>query len=317
MKARHFTYAGAVLLLGAIIWLALRARTPHIAPMVTTDLSEPRLFHVGDRASTRDVPKQTTSRLANVFTANTVTRRSDPKTLLGRMGKPDWTELAGLRTEDLAFLKAEYVSNTNLLQKEVLTWALGYIGDAETVELLQKTLLSDYPGKTLVGSELGIKSNEVSVMRTTLSALGFLGREHDSAIKFLLDGTEPGFWKGQLLWTSSYGEDIFSLLAADCIQSLSLSTRPEVEGLLNNLKSKPLVDTTVNDPEMVPVWPAMFIKLRFGSRFFAATDQTDFGVGFSRTRTSSMQTAVFALGHPALMASNGANGGGKKKLKLS
>lgn len=154
--------------------------------------------------------------------------------------RPSLDVLQMLRPEHRTELTDYYRSHHSPLERHAITWALGFVGDDESVALLINALTNDYREKKLIGSSGGIGGNEESAVQNTIYALGFLGARYDSAFKFLTNATTARFWATNGAWLSERGTDEFGILAGRAIVAIGMTGRREVPDILAAMKEQPL-----------------------------------------------------------------------------
>ena len=152
-----------------------------------------------------------------------------------------------MTTNDQAILVELYQATTNLVDRNALTMALGFIGDEEVVTLFKQALTQEYAGRALTSGYPG--TDEEYTLFNTVVALGFLAAKYDSAYDFVKKGTDPWFWHDQIQWTSNRGSETEGMLASFSIQAIGQSGRPDVPQLLEQMKTKDLMNRVGgNDP---------------------------------------------------------------------
>ncbi len=161
---------------------------------------------------------------------------------------PDTAITSRLTTSDVTVLMQLYLQQTNLYEKNSLTWALALVGDEQTVELFKRVLTTDSPQGKLSAGYAKNTLDEESVLFGTVTALGLLAARHDSAYAFLKQGFDPWFWKKNIHWSSDRGADTVGILTSRSIQALGMTGRPDVLKLLLQLKETSLRNTTDPNP---------------------------------------------------------------------
>ncbi len=168
-----------------------------------------------------EIPKQVPEHLRFIFVDSPlhITMRH-PSEIINRVTKAGLDTLVKLYPE----LKKEK-------DKRTLVFALASVGDEDTVKFLKDILSYDYKGKFLTDDE------ERTLLFIPL-ALGTLAQQYDSAYSFIMEGTDPLFWKTKKSWTSERGTYSIDMLTSFSIQAVGISARPDVPTVLKTLKNK-------------------------------------------------------------------------------
>jgi len=144
---------------------------------------------------------QSTNRSRITKTISPSTPSQTVATLCTRLvHRPSADLLLSLRPEDKGVLTAYYKAHTDPLDRYGVTWALGLVGDEQTVDLFARALTNDFQGKTLTGRRSNVLQTEENALEGTIYALGLLGSQYDSAFDFLVGATEPSFWAQHKNW---------------------------------------------------------------------------------------------------------------------
>lgn len=161
--------------------------------------------------------------------------------LFGHMAeRPSANLLLSVRSGDKARLTGYYVTHVNPLDRHAATWALGLIGDEETIDLFARALTNDFSGRTLSGRRSNTAETEENALESTIYALGFLGAKYDSAFEFLVNAAEVNFWARHKSWQSDTGPDEIGILVTKSIVALGMTGREDVPQLLTGMKNKAL-----------------------------------------------------------------------------
>jgi hypothetical protein len=175
-----------------------------------------------------------------------------PGHIVEMIQRPDRPPAAGvieqLTKVDEPILLDLYQRAPSLLEKRALTWALAYAGTEKAVAVLTHALTDEYTGETLTGG-FPDRTDEEGVLINTVSALGLLAAEYDSAWNFLLKGVDPWWWNETVQWSSVRGDRAAGMLASVSIQALAFTGRPEVPDLLQKMKEQEPVNRVAGPGE--------------------------------------------------------------------
>jgi hypothetical protein len=145
----------------------------------------------------------------------------------------DRSAVINAKPSDLGVLLECYEETSDLSQKQALTWALAYIGNAEVVTNFMRLLTTQFKGKE-------ISPRQELICFETIEALGLLAMRYEAPFEFLKKAVTPSYWQTNECWFSSREAKSFGLRAACSIRALGYSGRPEGMELLGSLRKKEL-----------------------------------------------------------------------------
>jgi hypothetical protein len=143
----------------------------------------------------------------------------------------DLSAITNARPWDADLLWRLYQESSDLTQKSRLTWALGYIGDADTVTNLLRVLTHAHRKEELTLEEENLQFE-------TIEALGLMAIRYEAPFEFLKKGINPPWWQTNKYWISPRNHEGPGLAASHCIQALGLSGRPEASETLAAFRKK-------------------------------------------------------------------------------
>ena len=112
--------------------------------------------------------------------------------------------------------------------------ALAFVGDESVVPEFKKTLI-----ETKFDHPLNLAEREVILF--TISGLGLLARQHDSAWEFVQQAIDPRYWKRTISWNMTTGNEQYGWLAGWAIAAVGSSGRAEAERIFERLKQEPYI----------------------------------------------------------------------------
>jgi hypothetical protein len=156
----------------------------------------------------------------------------------------DLSAITNARPWDADLLWKLYQESTDLPRKLRLTWALGYVGDADTVTNLIQVLT-----RTHRKEELTLEMEDLQFQ--TIEALGLLAIRYEAPFELLKKGMNAAWWQTNKYWISPRGYEAPGLAASHSIQALGLSGRPEAAEALVAFRKKSGEYTLKEHPDYV------------------------------------------------------------------
>ena len=124
-------------------------------------------------------------------------------------------------------------ATTEFTNRLGLASALSFVGDDRACWLFLNTLTNEMKGRTLTG-------NEADIMTSLATRFGILARRSDTAYRFIIEqGSWPSFWSKHRPWKRAEDDELVNdQLAGWCIKFLGYSERPDLDKVLEELKSR-------------------------------------------------------------------------------
>ena len=151
--------------------------------------------------------------------------------------------ISAVKEEDRSVLLTLY-RQSRLIDRRCVLWSLAFLGGEDVFELFRYSLIDEFKGQRLGAADTVGPDEELRLFETAM-ALGLVAHGSDAAYEFCKTGTDPWFWKENCGWMSSRGSDSYAILATACINAVSLSGREDARDFLESLKSKDVVNRTV------------------------------------------------------------------------
>jgi hypothetical protein len=126
-----------------------------------------------------------------------------------------------------------YSSTPEFTNRGGLIRALSFIGDDRACGLFLNTLTNEMKGRVF-----SVRETRFATSLTV--CFGILARRSDAAYRFIIDqGSWPSFWAQHRSWKRAEADELVNdQLAGGCIESLGYSERPDLDAVLEELKSR-------------------------------------------------------------------------------
>lgn len=187
-------------------------------------------------------PRATKIRQSASSRAGSTNEISEQALLLGQSTQAvgiTYETFSKFTSRDVDYLNRCYRDRTNLLDRLELTRVLGVVGNEETVKIFIRCLMEEQAGKVLTDHDVDINLDPEFVLWATLTSLGVLASQFNSAFAYLKQGVRPEYWHTAINWQSYRGPSSPGLMANWAIQALGNTGRAEAREILLELFRNP------------------------------------------------------------------------------
>jgi len=146
--------------------------------------------------------------------------------------RPRMRKVPPLSEAETAELIQRYAATDSITNKYRIARILAFAGSTQAVSLFTTALTEEF-------SRRSVTTSEQAMLLHLPELLGLLAGKDDQALDFLIRGCTAEFWRATEYWYSDGGRIPDSVWAAQCIQGLALSGRPESKALLDRYRDDP------------------------------------------------------------------------------